>query len=443
MGRLNSTDFDVIVAGGGPSGLIAGTAAARLGAKTIVIERDGFLGGMATGGWVAQFFFFFLKDVLQVVRGIPEEFTERIKKAGGATGFEKYILNAVGLYTEPLTVTGFPFDPEIAKMVADELLLDAGAHPLFHSTVVDVLMEGNRVCGVVVEGVGGRREIRGKVIVDATGDGVAAKKAGAQVRGEEDEFRKVRQPCTLVFRVAGCDVPQLWALPREEKQRIVRRGLETGELPWASLAFFRNPSTNEGFSLMSRISGRDILDDEDLSQALIEGRQQIKRIVEFLRREIPGFSKCKISGIAPRLGLRESRTIAGRYTLTEDDIFSSRSFEDAVVLGGGYVDIHEANGPGIYLKELDRPFEIPLRCSFPASIEGLVITGRTISTTRVAIAATRGMGTMMALGQAAGTVAALAAKKGVLPTDVPVKEVQSMLRKNGAVITEADARARS
>jgi hypothetical protein len=247
-------------------------------------------------------------------------------------------------------------------------------------------------------------------------------------------------PATLVFRATDIDLPQLRALPREEKQRIVRRGLETGEIPWASLGFFKNPGTNDGFCLMSRIGGLDVLDDEHLSQAMIKGRQQIKKIVEFMRREVPGFQRCKISAIAPRLGIRETRRIVGLYTLTDEDIFSSRPFEDAVVLGGGYVDIHEHAGTGILLKELDRPFEIPMRCSFPASIEGLVVTGRAVSTTRVVNAAIRGMGTMMALGQAAGTVAALAAKRGILPTKVSAEEVQITLRENGAVITKADIR---
>lgn len=438
MGKFTLNEVDVIIAGGGPSGLIAATAAARLGAKTLLIEREGFLGGMATAGLVAQFFFFFLKDVLQVVKGIPEEFTERIKKAGGGTGFEKYILNAAGLDSAPLVVTGFPFDPEIAKIVADELVSEAGAHLLFHSMVVDVLMEGERICGVVVEGVGGRREIRANVVIDATGDAVVAKKAGVEVVGDEEEFRRARMPATLVFRATEIDLPQLRALPREEKQRIVRRGLEMGEIPWESLGFFRAPGTKDGFCLMSRISGLDVLDDEDLSQAEIRGRQQIKKIVEFLRREVPGFERCKISAIATRLGIRETRRIVGLYTLTEEDIFSSRTFDDAVVLGGGYVDIHDHAGTGILLKELDRPFEIPMRCSFPVSIEGLVVTGRSVSTTRVVNGAIRGMGTMMALGQAAGTAAALAVRRGILPTNVSAAEVQSTLRENGAVITEAD-----
>jgi hypothetical protein len=438
MGKSTWKEFDVVIAGGGPSGLIAATAAARLGANTLLIERDGFLGGMATGALVAQFFFFFLKDILQVVKGIPEEFTQRITKAGGGTGFEKYILNSAGLNSEPIVVMGYPFDPEIAKIVADELVLDAGARILFHSPVVDVLMDGRRVCGVVVEGVAGRREIRARTVIDATGDAVIAKKAECEVIGEEEGFRRARMPATLVFRATDIDLPKLRALSREEKQRIVRRGLDTGEIPWESLGFFRDPGTKDGFCLMSRISGFDVLDEEDLTQAQIRGRQQIKRIVEFLRREVPGFERCKVSAIASRLGIRETRRIVGLYTLNDEDIFSSRSFDDAVVLGGGYVDIHDHAGTGILLKELDHPFEIPMRCSFPVSTEGLVVTGRAVSTTRVVNGAIRGMGTMMALGQAAGTVAAIAAKKGILPVNVSTKELQSTLRGHGAVITETD-----
>jgi hypothetical protein len=432
-------EVDVLVAGGGPSGLIAATAAGRLGAKTLLIERDGFLGGMATAGLVAQFFFFYVKD-LKVVRGIPEEFTERIQKAGGATGFEKYILMSAGLTSTPLIVTGFPFDPDITKIVADELVLDAGVHILFHSMVVDVLMEGKRVSGVIVEGVNGRREIRAKAFVDATGDAVLAKRAGAEVIGDEEDFRRARMPATLIFRVTDIDLPQLRALPREEKQKIVRRGLERGEIPWESLGFFRAPGTQDGFCLMSRISGLDVLNDEDVSQAEIVGRQQIKKIIAFLRHEVPGFQNCKIAGIAPRLGVRETRRIIGQYTLTDEDMFQYRSFEDAIAPGGSYVDIHDHSGPGIFVKELDRPFQIPMRCILPKSVEGLVMTGRSISTTRSVNGAIRGMGTMMALGQAAGTLASVAAKKGLQPHGVSAEEVQHVLRDSGAVITEEDMR---
>jgi len=373
-GKRAFEEFDVVVAGGGPSGLIAATAAGRLGTKTLLIEREGFLGGMGTAGMVAQFFGFFHKES-QVVRGIPEEFTEQIKKAGGSNGFERYVMMEAGLSTTPIVLFGFPFNPEIAKIVADEFVAAAGVHILFHTQVVGVSMENNRVTRIVIEGIGGRREISAKTIVDATGDAVIAKRAGVEVMGEEEGFRKVRMPLTLVFRLTDVDLPRLRALPRERKKEIVRKGLQEGWIPWESLGFFGVPGTNDAICLMGRISGLDSLNDEDLSKAEIIGRQQAKSIIEFIRGEVPGFERCKLGGIAPRVGIRETRRIVGLYTLTDQDMFESRPFKDAVSLSSGYLDIHDHEGTGILLRELDNPFEIPMRCMLPAAVEGSSLLG--------------------------------------------------------------------
>jgi hypothetical protein len=429
--------FDLIVAGGGPSGLIAATAGARLGAKTLLIERSGFLGGNATAGMVNKFFGFFHKDS-KVVRGIPEEFTERITSAGGSDGFELYTLMEASITGEPHSDLAFPFNPEIAKIVADEFVTEAGVAVLFHTQVVGAVMEGNRIVGVVIESISGRREIRAGVVVDATGDAVVAKKAGAEVVGEEEDSAHARMPVTLIFRLTDIDLPRFRALPRAEKQDIVRQGLKTGEIPWESLGFFRDPTSRDAYCLMSRISKLDILDDESLSRAEMIGRQQIKGIMNFLRREVPGFETCKLSAIAPRVGIRQTRRIVGLYALTEQDLYESRQFEDAVALGRGPIHVHDHAGTGIFVKELDKPFGVPMRCLLPRSVEGFVATGRAISVTRIAGGGVGAMGTVMAVGQAAGTLAAVSLNKGILPAAVAVDEVQKILREKGAVIAHED-----
>jgi hypothetical protein len=291
---------------------------------------------------------------------------------------------------------------------------------------------------VVIESVSGRREIRAKVVVDGTGDAVVAKQAGAEVTGDEDDSPKSRMPVTLVFRVTDIDLPRFRAVPREEKQQLVRGGLKNGEIPWQSLGFFGDPSSADAYCLMSRISGLDVLNDEDLSKAEMIGRQQVKSIINFLRRDVPGFEKCKLAAIATRVGIRETRRIVGDYTLTEDDVFEGHDFEDGVVLGRDYIDVHHNTGTGILLQPLDKPFRIPLRCLLPSSVEGLVVTGRAISTTPIANGAIRAGGTVMALGQAAGTLAAVAARKGIAPRNVSPTEIQRILRENAAVVTEED-----
>jgi hypothetical protein len=435
MERLNSKEIDVIVAGGGPSGLIAATAAGRLGVKTLVIEREGFLGGMATAALVNSFFGFFVGNH-KVVSGLPEEFIEKIKASGGSRGFQEYVLGETS--ASPLPVNGFPFNPEITKIVADELVLESGSRILFHTQVVDVEMAGSRVVAVVTEGISGRRVFRAKTFIDATGDAAVAKKAGAEVTGEEEDLKKARMPSALVFRLTDIDLPRFRALSREEKRRIALEGLRRGELFWQSLAFFPSPDTNDAYCLMGKITGLDLLDDEDLSNAERMGRQQVMPIIHFLRREIPGFEHCKLAGIAARAGVRETRRIVGLYTLTEQDIYESRVFEDAMALGAGYIDLHDHAGPGILLKGQDYPTGIPMRCLLPVSVQGLIVTGRAISSTRLANSAIRQMGTGMALGQASGTLAAVAVKKGIFPSVVSVKEVQGILREHGAVISKED-----
>jgi hypothetical protein len=435
MGQPKLNQFDIIVAGGGPSGLVAATAAARLGARTLIIEQESFLGGNATSALINKFFGFFVKET-RVVRGIPEEFTERIKINEGSTGFERYVFSETG--KTPLSVIGFSFNPEVVKIVADEMVTEAGVKVLFHTHVVDVVMEYKRVAGIITEGVCGRREFRAKVILDATGDATVAKKAGAEILGEEEELKKARMPPGLIFRLTDIDLPRFRALAIEEKRKLVQEGLRTGEIPWQNLGFFNDPMTKDAFCHMSRISGFDTLDDEDLSEAEMVGRRQIRKIITFLRREVPGFEHCKLAGIATRAGVRETRRIVGLYTLTEQDIYEARHFQDGMALGAGYIDLHDHTGPGILIKGMENPTQIPMRCLLPISMNGLVVTGRAISSTRLANSAIRQMGTAMALGQAAGTLAAVAVRRSLLPTEVSAAEVQRILRENGAVISQQD-----
>ncbi|MEE8396613.1 MAG: FAD-dependent oxidoreductase [bacterium] len=437
MAKTTPENFDVIVVGGGPSGLVAATSAARAGAGVLLLESGGCLGGTGTASMVAQFHSFFHNDA-QVVRGIPGELTERIQEAGGAEGFQEYVMaeaspSGVGL---PLKV--FPFNPEIAKIVMDEMVTESGARVLFHTQLVEVVKQGGRLAGVEVQGINSRRALSAKVIVDATGDAIVSKKAGCQVRGEEEDFRRARMPLTLAFRLTNVDVPRMRALPREEKQRLVKKGLERGELFWESLAIFKPPGTTDGISIMSRIVECDALNDDERSKAEITGRQQIKKIVNFMRQEVPGFENATLAGIASRAGVRETRTVVGRYTLTDEDIFQTHTFEDAIALGSGPYDIHDHKGPGLALRMPPKPFQIPLRCLLPAQQEGLIVTGRAISATRGAMSTIRHQGTVMALGQAAGAIAAVATQQGILPHEVGHEDVQKVLREQGAVLAEGE-----
>lgn len=437
QGRSFDGSFDVIVAGGGASGLIAAVAAARLGCNTLLLERQGCLGGTATTGYVAQYIGFFNRDV-RAVWGIADELLRRVTQEGGSSGFGTYMMAEAA--ANPLTIHHFPFNPEIVKIVQDEMADESGVRILLHATVVDVIKEGDAVTGVVVETVGGKRTYAARVVVDASGDAVVAHHAGVPMQDETPDDQ--RQPNTLCFRLSNVDVSRFRAMPREQKRSLVLEGLKNGELFWESMSFVSTPGNTDAICLMSRITGKNALNETDASDQERVGRAQIKSIVRFLQREVPGFEKSILASIAPRVGVRETRRIRGQYLLTAADILSESSFEDTVALGVGPMDIHEANGTGIALSMPPAPFEIPMRCLIPPGIEGLIVTGRAISATHEANGGARHMGTAMALGHAAGVMAAVSLTRANSTHAIPVVAVQKELRGQGATLSLAECLTR-
>ena len=431
-------DYDVVVAGGGASGLVAAVAAARSGARTALVERSGCLGGTATSGMVAQWIGLF-NGTVRCVGGIGFELTGRVQAMGGSDGFRRYTMAEAS--ANPVTITNFPFNPEVVKIVADEIAREAGVDVFLHSRVVRPLVESQRVQGLVMENVSGRGALRSAMLVDATGDAVLAAAAGVPCVGEEPELRHQRQPCTLVFRMSNVDVRAFRALPREQKRAIALAGLKEGRLAWESLSFCSTPGELDAICLMSRIPDIDALNAAELTRAEQVGRQQIKSIVQFLRERVPGFEKAILGGIAERVGVRETRRIVGRHTLTEKEIVGGVRFADAVALGAGPMDLHDAGGTGVDLWMPPAPFEIPLSCQLPQSIEGIVVTGRAISATREANGGARHMGTAMCLGHAAGVYAALAARGQASLADPAAEKVRQVLRDQKALISSDDAMA--
>jgi len=430
-------EYDVVVAGGGASGLIAAVSAARAGARTALVERAGCLGGTATQGMVAQYIGFYNRDT-RVVGGLAHELTRRILALGGSDGFNRYVLAEAS--ATPLPLINFPFNPEIVKIAADELAQESGVSIHLHSQVVRPLLADGRVEGLVIENGSGRCALRAKVVVDATGDAAVAAASGVPCVGTEPELAKNRQPCTLVFRMSNVDVKRFRALPRDEKRAIALEGLREGRIYWESLSFCSTPGGTDAVSLMSRIFDIDALDAADATRAELVGRQQVKSIVRFLRERVPGFENAQLAGIAARVGVRETRRIVGQYTLTEDDIVSGRRFEDAIALGAGPMDMHHSKGTGVALWAPELPFEIPLRCLLPRSVEGLVVAGRAMSATREANGGSRHMATAMCLGEAAGLFAALAARGEASSREPPYERIRKLLRsERGAMVSVDDA----
>lgn len=432
-----TAEYDVIVSGGGASGLIAAVSAAGEGARTAVIERSGCFGGTGTSAMVAQWLGFHNGE-MRVVGGLGLELTKRVCALGGSKGFTPYVFGEAG--RKPIPLLHFAFNPEIVKIACDEFANDAGIDIYFHTQIARPIVGDGRVGGIIIENASGRSALRSKIVIDATGDATIASASGVPCMGEEAELRKKRQPCALLFRLSNVDVKRFRSLPRDEKRAIAVEGVREGRLHWESLAFLSTPAGTDAICMMSRIYDIDALNAADLTRAELVGRQQIKGIVEFLQERVPGFEKSVLATIAERIGIRETRRIVGQYKLEESDILEESRFPDSVALAAGPVSLHQSDGSSvnnIYMPDV--AFEIPLRCMLPKTMEGIVVTGRAICASREANGGARNMGTAMALGDAAGVYAARYAQGKSTLTEPAADEIRKTLRARSGLVSIDDA----
>jgi len=370
-----------------------------------------------------------------VIAGVLAMFIHRLVERGGAL--------------PPSLQTGFvvPFDPEIFKNVAEELLNEAGVQFLYHSFASGIIGDNN-LEGVILETKSGPLVIRAKTIIDCTGDGDIASLAGApfEVGREEDGLT---QPMTLIFRIGEFnrtrfkdyikDRPNEWFGVQGLRQ-LVQKAAQEGKLhlPRENILFFGTPHDKEinvNSTRIIKVLGTDVW---DLTHAEITGRQQMKEIMAFLLEYVPGFeeSYCIQSGV--KVGVRESRRITGQYKLTVDDIVKARKFPDVIARGTYPVDIHNPTGKGTVFKRLPpgESYDIPLRCLVPQKVDHLLVAGRCISGTHEALAAYRVMPISMATGQAAGVCAALSTRQSILPRDIKYQAVQEELHRQGALLPD-------
>jgi glycine/D-amino acid oxidase-like deaminating enzyme len=444
-----AAETDVLVAGGGPAGLGAALGAANAGARVILAERYGFLGGNATAALVMPLMSFHTQNPRgekegaatllptdhgpgrPVVAGALTALLERLVKSGGAI--------------PPSLKTGYvvPFDPEIFKLAALDLLDEAGVRFLFHAFASDIV-EHREVTGVVFETKSGPIVIRARVVVDCTGDGDLAARAGAPCEIGRDEDGLV-QPMTLMFRVTEFERAAFNAYVKEHPDQwrgvhglwdLIRKASAAGELRLAreDMLFFASPHDREISVNSTRVTNVLGTDVWDLSYAEWESRRQMRQIAAFLRRYVPGFEKAYVVQSGVNIGVRETRRILGDYQLTADDILQARKFPDVIARSTYPLDIHNPEGTGTTLKRLPpgESYDIPLRCLLPQKVEGLIVAGRCISGTHEAHSSYRVMPVSMATGQAAGVCAALAVRRKKPPRAVLVTDVQDELVRQGA-----------
>jgi len=451
---MKAERYDVLVVGGGNAGCAAALAAARHGARTLLVERYGFLGGTATAAMVGPWMTFHSGDE-RIVGGIAQEIVERLVAQGASPGH----IHDASDYVPTIT----PFDPEVHKALLFTLMREAQVDLLLHAYVVETLRDAaGAVSGARFATVGGMRENYAAATIDASADAVVVAGAGAAVV-QGDERGRV-QPASLMFRLSHVDFAALAHYVRnnpEEMRSSLKRHERTpdaltavaglyslwnaarasGEVdvPRELVSFFVSPYPDEVTVNMTRVTDIDPLDPDDLTRAEVEARLQAMQLLAFFRARVPGFANARIAATATQIGIRESRRIVGTYTLTADDVVNARTFPDAVARSAYPIDIHNPSGAGTSTRRLapGASYEIPYRCLVPRDLEGAIVAGRCISTTHEALASTRLTPTVMTLGQAAGTAAAAAVGAGVPLRAVDTDRLRAALVADGVDLRRA------
>lgn len=440
-------EADVLVVGAGPAGIGAAVYAARNGAKTLVFDQHGCVGGMATIGLVGPFMTSFdARNEKMIIRGVFKEMVDRMVALGGAIdpaqikGETQYS----GFYKIGHAHVG-PFQHECFKRVATEMILESGAELLLHTQFVDVLMEDGAVTGVIAANKSGLCLIRAKIVIDCTGDADVAARAGVScIIGNEEDGNI--QPATLFLRVDNVDTEALVAHIGEHRAEIlpfygpfswlIREKNEEWGIPRAEVCLFEGPLPGEYRLNVTRILDVDGTNPEDLTRAEIEGLRQAHKAFEFLKKYAVGFENAHFLGTADTIGIRETRHIDGRHKLTKEEILACRVPADSIAVLATNMDTHNRNDAGgtFYTHENGPYFGVPYGCLVPNGAKNLLVAGRSLSADAVAGSATRMIPCCMVFGQAAGTAAAMALSEQIAPENVDVGALRRTLLEQGAYL---------
>lgn len=443
--------YDLIVAGAGPSGTVAAISAARNGASVLLVDKQGYPGGMNTAGMVCPIMTFHA-GTKQIVKGIAQEIIDRLVARGASLG---HILDPIGVVS---SIT--PIEPSVLRLVYFEMLAALpNISVLFHSFISDATVENGVVKSITVVGKSGVTRYQAKTFIDATGDGDVAAycKAGYKIGRSNDGFS---QPMTLMFKAGGVELekvidyikknPEQFILNKScdiEKYlavsgffNIVSTAQTNGDLsiPRDRVLFFQGVHKGEIIVNMTRATKLSGINSRDLTVAEFCLYHQIDEIMVFFKKYVPGFENCYLSDIADVTGVRESRRINGLYTLTIDDVINGVSFDDSIALCTFPIDIHDPIGSELNWVRKSRTscYSIPYRVMVPKKLKNLLVTGRCISATHEAMASARISATAMALGEAAGLAAALASQGGCNFHSMDIKQLQKKLTEQGAIIAK-------
>lgn len=455
-------EFDLIIIGGGISGFSAAVAALRAGAKTLIVEQYGFLGGMLTAAGVGPMMTFHAGDK-QVVKGIPDELIENLKKIGKSPG---HIPDSTG-HTSTVT----PFDAEAMKYVMERMILDEGGKILYHASLLDVMKKDASIDSVRLFTKNGTIEASAKVFVDATGDADLSFRVGVPCQLGYPEDNSC-QALTMNMRMSNVDTAAVRSYIKEHPDdfpnlkgrmnildsavRLSVEGFETiadegkkrGEYGFGrgNILFFETNNPGEVIVNSTRVNIDDPTNPWELSYAESEGRRQCIMTAEFLNKNVPGFENAVFLFSGPvQIGVRSSRQIKGIYTITPEDIINCRRFDDVIANGGYPIDIHPPkNGfSGRMLELMEQScdmepgyiYSIPYRSLINDFVPNLITVGRCISCTFEAQGAIRVSPITGAIGHAGGAAAALALNNSNDVRTIDTADLQqTVIGQNGYIL---------
>lgn len=415
--------YDLIVVGGGFSGVAAAISGARAGLKVLIADMNNCFGGAATNGLVNPFMYYWTFDKatdekVYLCKGIFKEIIDQLKSAGALAQNET------------------TFQEEYLKIILNRMIIKENIDILFNTYLTEVKKEGGRVVSVRLSNKSGNHDFFADYFVDATGDADLAAMAGCSCRlGRESD--NLCQPMTLCFRLANVDTEK-FIKARETMNGLYQEMQRAGKIQNVreNILYFNTMFNGIIHFNSTRVIKRNPVDAFDLTMAELEAREQVFELYDFLKNNIDGFQESQLISTAMQIGIRESRMIIGKYVLTEDDLISCTKFDDAIAVGNYDIDIHNPEGSGTshYYFPKGEYYTIPYRCLQPDCTNNLLVAGRCISSTHEAQASYRIMPICSCLGEAAGTAIGIAYNDRVDVNKVDVAKLQSTLKDNGAVV---------
>ena len=440
--------YDVVVCGGGFSGFAAAYSSAREGARTILVERNGCLGGVGTQGLVNHLLGARTYDngkICQSIGGLYKTLEETLLGKGGGVDFKNvdYKLNPHGWY--PSLGTGFIFDNERMKLVLEEMLEDVGCEILYMTDIVDAEKCGEKVSAICVHNKSGTYKIEGKFFVDATGDGDICRAIGCDFEKGDEEGGMAA--ASLEMQVENVDYEKLSSYMKTTSdfrfRNIISKLKESGEWEFDYDIFISVMLTQKDRFMINTIRqvGIDGTDAESLTRGIISGRKENYKLFDIMKKHFPGFENARIYKIAPTIGIRETVRIVGEYTLTVDDLINGTEFCDTIALSSYGWDLPHPKKPSVqpfHCVERRSPYtRIPYRCLVPKGVSNLLVVGRCISVQREVLGPIRVMAPCIAMGEAAGIAASTAANNGICAKEADISELKQKLQSYGAICEES------